>query len=193
MSTGELDDHTALFVVSDHGFLPSTQGIRVNVRLRQLGVLPEARFVANLGAGYLYMLGGGDRQRLAHDLVPDLRRIEGVNAVWPAADYANLGLATPSENPLAGDLVLEASPGYCFEDEGADDEVIGVPRYRGTHGQRQSFPDNGAFFLTAGPGIVRGARLPGLQSRDVAPTLAHLFGLAMENSEGRVLSEIFAT
>src|SRR5207247_348990 len=32
-------DHTTVFVLSDHGFLPSTREIRPNVRLRRLGAL----------------------------------------------------------------------------------------------------------------------------------------------------------
>ena len=40
---GALDRDTVVFVVSDHGFLPSTQSIRPNVRLRQLGLLRTGR------------------------------------------------------------------------------------------------------------------------------------------------------
>src|SRR5262245_465986 len=52
-------DDTAVFVVSDHGFLPSEREIRPNVRLRKRGALSagqdgrmtgEARFVMNHGA-----------------------------------------------------------------------------------------------------------------------------------------------
>ncbi len=57
----ELAERTALFVVSDHGFLPVAHEVRPNARLRQLGVLradpagrvasADARFVTNHGAG----------------------------------------------------------------------------------------------------------------------------------------------
>src|SRR5438445_4116671 len=49
-------DRTSVFVVSDHGFLPSSREIRPNVRLRKLGAQREARFVMNHGAGALYRL-----------------------------------------------------------------------------------------------------------------------------------------
>src|SRR5207244_4300154 len=52
---------TTVFVVSDHGFLPSTREIRPNVRLRKLGADREARFVMNHGAGALYALDGDTR------------------------------------------------------------------------------------------------------------------------------------
>ena len=64
-----------------------------------------------------------------------------------------------------------------------------APRYRGTHGQRPTHPDNAAFFLAAGAGVRRGAELGPIVSRDVAPTLAHLLGLTMDNVEGRRLDE----
>jgi predicted AlkP superfamily pyrophosphatase or phosphodiesterase len=199
---GELDDRTVLFIVSDHGFLPVTQEIRPNVRLRQLGLLRlsggqvvggDARFVMNHGAGYLYARGEGDRERLLRDLAGELATLEGVSGVWSTQEYAGLGLAVPSENGLAGDLVLEAQPGYMFGDEPAGDELIGPPRHRGTHGQRGAHPDNGAFFLATGPGIARGHTLPAIRSRDVAPTLAHVLGLRLEDIEGRLLTAALAT
>lgn len=198
----ELDSRTALFVVSDHGFFPVEQEVRVNVRLRQLGLLKvdrdgrvshaEARFVTNHGAGYIYVLDRRNPERLARDLVPELGKLEGVSGLWTAADYPGLGLPTPEENPRAGDLIPEAAPGYDFADEAQGDEVITAPaRYRGTHGQLPTHPENLAFFLAVGPGIRRGAELSEISSRDVAPTIAHALGLRMDATEGRLLTEIF--
>jgi predicted AlkP superfamily pyrophosphatase or phosphodiesterase len=197
---GELDDRTALFVVSDHGFLAVEREIRVNVALRDLGLLRvtdtgalggEACFVMNHGAGYVYAIGA-DRARTLDDLVPALTRLEGVNAVWTPRQYAELGLPTPEENPLVGDLLLEAKPGYYFVDEARGDEVIAAPHYRGTHGYLPGHPDNHAFFLAAGAGIARGRTLGTITSRQVAPTVAHLLGVAMPGVEGRRLDEALA-
>ncbi|OLC17254.1 MAG: hypothetical protein AUH29_02410 [Candidatus Rokubacteria bacterium 13_1_40CM_69_27] len=202
LPAAELTDHTVLFVVSDHGFLPVAREIRMNVRLRQLGALRvdaggrvsggEARFVMNHGAGYLYALGAGNHERLLRDLAAELAALEGVAGVWTEAGYAALGLPTPSENAHVGDLLVEAAPGYCFVDDARGDDIVGPPRYRGTHGQRPTYPDNGAFFLAAGPGIARGKRLAQIRSRDVAPTLAHVLGLKIGATEGRALGEVFA-
>jgi predicted AlkP superfamily pyrophosphatase or phosphodiesterase len=78
---------TSVVVVSDHGFLPVSREIRPNVRLRRRGLLQlgedgrivagDARFVMNHGAGWVYVLGGGDRERLAHDLAAELARPSG--------------------------------------------------------------------------------------------------------------------
>lgn len=199
---GEGLDRTSVVVVSDHGFLPVTREIRPNVRLRRRGLLrldaagnladAEARFVMNHGAGWVYAVGDGDRARLARDLRGELAGLEGVSAVWTPEEYGALGLPTPAENPRAGDLLLEAEPGYFMVDQMTGEEELGPPRYRGTHGQRPHHPDNHALLVAAGRGIKRGATLGRITSRDVAPTLATLLGLPPVASEGRTLTEILA-
>jgi predicted AlkP superfamily pyrophosphatase or phosphodiesterase len=198
LPAGELEERTALFVVSDHGFLAVDREARPNVRLRQLGLLRvdaegradgEARFVTNHGAGYLYLLGG-DRQARTRDLAVELGALEGVARVWTAREYAALGLPAPAENPLVGDLVVEAEPGWAFGDEARGDDLTGPPRYRGNHGYLPSHADNHAFFLATGPGLGRGRRLVKLRSRDVAPTLAQVLGFAMPDVEGHVLEGV---
>jgi predicted AlkP superfamily pyrophosphatase or phosphodiesterase len=195
-------DRTAVVVVSDHGFLPVTREIRPNVRLRRRGLLrvdadgaighAEARFVMNHGAGWVYALGSGDSARLARDLRGELAALEGVAAVWTPDEYEGLGLPTPAANDRAGDLLLEAAPGYMLSDEARGDEDTGPPRYRGTHGQRAHLDDNHALFVAAGRGIRRGVTLGRITSRDVAPTLTALLGLPPAPAEGRVLTEILA-
>ena len=124
----ELAERTALFVVSDHGFLPVAHEVRPNARLRQLGVLR----------------------------------------------------ADPAGRVVSAD------------DDAQGDEVVGAPCYRGNHGHLPTHPDNGAFFLAAGPGIARGRTLAAVRSRDVGPTVAHVLGLGMEATDGRALTEILA-
>jgi predicted AlkP superfamily pyrophosphatase or phosphodiesterase len=194
-------DRTSVVVVSDHGFLPVTREIRPNVRLRRRGVLrldaagalahAQARFVMNHGAGWVYALDG-DRARMARDLRPELAALEGVSAVWTPDEYAPLGLPTPDENPRAGDLLLEAAPGFMLSDEMRGDDEHGPPRYRGTHGQRPMHADNRALFIAAGRGLRRGGRLGPITSRDVAPTLATLLDLPAAPAEGRTLTEILS-
>jgi predicted AlkP superfamily pyrophosphatase or phosphodiesterase len=199
LPAGALERDTAVLVVSDHGFLPSEREIRVNVRLRQLGLLKvdgegrfgesRARFVTNHGAGYVYVLDPADRPSLVRDLKAELAGLEGVTGVWGVADYAALGLPAPDDNPMIGELVLEAAAGYAFGDEARGDEPIGAPRYRGNHGHRPDHPDNGAFFLAAGAGVRRGAQVGTIKSRDVAPTVAHLLHLELGDVEGKLVAD----
>jgi predicted AlkP superfamily pyrophosphatase or phosphodiesterase len=193
-------DRTSVVVVSDHGFLPVTREVRPNVRLRRRGVLgvdadgtlthAQARFVMNHGAGWVYALDGNPT-RLASDLRGELASLEGVAAVWTPDEYVALGLPTPDANPRAGDLLLEAAPGFMLSDEMRGDDELGPPRYRGTHGQRPVHADNHAVFVAAGRGIARGVRTSSITSRDVAPTLAALLDLPPAPAEGRILTEIF--
>ncbi len=189
-------DRTAVFVVSDHGFLPSTREIRPNVRLRRLGALRvdadggmtgEARFVMNHGAGALYRLEAD--ARAVDDLARAIAGMEGVSAMWTSAGYATLGLPAPADHPHVADAMFEAAPGYAFGDGAAGDDEHGAPKYLGTHGQRPTYADNAAFFLAAGAGIARGLELGAMRSRDVAPTVAQRLGLAMASVEGAVLEQ----
>ena len=189
-------DRTAVFVVSDHGFLPSTREIRPNVRLRRLGALKvendgrlsgEARFVMNHGAGALYRLDGDSSA--VGNLARAIAAMEGVSGTWAAADYGTLGLPVPADHHQVADVMFEAAPGYSFGDVATGDDEHGAPKYLGTHGQRPTYADNAAFFLAAGAGIARGRLLTAIRSRDVAPTVAQALGLTLEPVEGVVLDQ----
>ncbi|MBM4439553.1 MAG: alkaline phosphatase family protein [Candidatus Rokubacteria bacterium] len=180
-----LGAETTVFVVSDHGFLPSAREIRPNVRLRALGAARQARFVMNHGAGALYGLDG-DPAALAQ-LAREIAGMEGVSGMWPAAEYGAMGLPLPADNRLVADVMFEAAPGYSFGDTDAGEEEHGPPKYLGTHGQRGSYPDNHALFVAAGPAIRRGVELPVIRSRDVAPTIAAAVGVSLGTIEGVTL------
>jgi len=183
-------DDTTIFVVSDHGFLPSSREIRPNVRLRKLGAQRQARFVMNHGAGALYRL---DADPGAIDqLAGEIGHMEGVSGVWTAAAFPGLGLPVPADHQQVADVMFEAAPGYSFGDGAEGDDEHGAPRYLGTHGQRPIYPDNAAFFLVAGAGIQRAVALGPVRSRDVAPTVAATLGLRMEEVEGAVLTRALA-
>ena len=68
--------------------------------------------------------------------------------------------------------------------------IVSTPRYRGNHGHLPTHPDNGAFFLAAGVSIAHGLALATVRSRDVGPTVAHVLGLRMDATDGRVLDSI---
>jgi predicted AlkP superfamily pyrophosphatase or phosphodiesterase len=181
-------ERTTVFVVSDHGFLPSRREIRPNVRLRKLRAERLARFVMNHGAGALYRLDADD-DAIAQ-LTREIAAMEGVSGTWPATEYAALGLPVPADHHQVADVMFEAAPGYSYGDAADGDEEHGPPRYLGTHGQRPVYPDNAALFLAAGVGIRRGIPLGAIRSRDVAPTVAAALGLRMEAVEGIVLDRI---
>jgi len=192
-------DRTSIFVVSDHGFLPSSREIRPNVRLRRLGALRldavggmagEARFVMNHGAGALYGLDGG--ARAIADLTREIAGMEGVSGAWTSAEYETLGLPQPVDHRQVADAMFEAAPGYSFGDGAAGDQEHGAPKYLGTHGQRPTHSDNAALFLASGAGIARALELASVRSRDVAPTVARALGVEMPPVEGVTLERALA-
>jgi predicted AlkP superfamily pyrophosphatase or phosphodiesterase len=185
-----VSDQTSVFVVSDHGFLPSTREIRPNVRLRRLGALREARFVMNHGAGALYRLDADERA--LEQLAREIEKMEGVSGMWSAGDYPALGLPAPADHPQVADVMFEAAPGYSFGDAAEGDDEHGASKYLGTHGQRPTYADNAAFFLAAGAGIARGREIEQIRSRDVAPTVARVLGVDMGAVEGSVLEQALA-
>ena len=176
---------TTVFVVSDHGFLPSTREIRPSVRLHALGAAREARFVTNHGAGALYALGA-DPGAITQ-LTAEIAKMKGVSGAWTVRDYAALGLPTPADNAFVADAMFEAQPGYAFGDD-AGEEEYGTPKYLGNHGQRAVYEDNQALFVAGGPTIRRGVQLPVIRSRDVAPTIAAALGVSLPGVEGVTLS-----
>ena len=194
-------ERASVVVLSDHGFLPVSRDIRPNVRLRRRGLLSvdadgalagEVRFVTNGGSGWIYATGSGDRARLARDLKAELASLEGVAGVWTADEYAAVALPAPGDEARAGDLIVEAAPGYMLSEETRGEDEHGTPKYRGNHGQRPTYDDNHAMFVAAGRGIKRGVSLGRITSRDVAPTLTALLGLPPAPTEGRTLTEILA-
>jgi predicted AlkP superfamily pyrophosphatase or phosphodiesterase len=107
------------------------------------------------------------------------------------AEFASLGLPLPADNPQMGDLVLAARPGYAFNGSPDGEPVADAePGYLGTHGYLASDPEMNALFVAWGSGIRRGARPDLVRNLDVAPTIAALLGLRLENVEGRALGEI---
>jgi hypothetical protein len=143
----------------------------------------------NHGAAYLYVLDAANPAGTARDVGRELAKLEGVSHVWTPPEYEALGLPTPDHNAHAGDLLLEAAPGWSFVDDADGDALLGPPKYLGTHGQLPAHADNAAFFLAAGAGIRRGVELGPITSRDVAPTLAQVLAIQMPDVEGRVLTE----
>jgi len=122
-------------------------------------------------------------------LAREIEQMEGVSAMWPTGDYAALGLPAPADHSQVADVMFEAAPGYSSGDADAAEDEHGAPKYLGTHGQRPVYADNAAFFLAPGAGIARGRGIEQIRSRDVAPTVARVLGLALGAVEGNVVEE----
>jgi predicted AlkP superfamily pyrophosphatase or phosphodiesterase len=177
-----LRDRTAIFVVSDHGFFGFTKTVYPGVALKKAGI-ENARVVSQGGSAFVYLSGKGEAAREV------LQQLEGVRTVLEPSEYAKWGIITPDKDPRMGDLVIAAKEGYTLSDK-ASEVVIEEKPLAGTHGYLPDDPKLHATLVAWGAGIKPGARLPVIDSVDVAPTIARLLGLKMENVDGKVREEI---
>ncbi len=92
-----------------------------------------------------------------------------------------------------GALFLTAKEGYAFAGAAGDQVVIDAPAGSlGQHGYVSSDPDLQSLFIASGRGIKPGTTLETVDNLDIAPTAAHLLGLAMKGVDGKVLTQILA-
>ena len=195
-----LADRTTFIVTADHGFVDYSNNINITALLKTKGLMTVAgnnivdrkvAFVAEGGAGLLYILDSDNREKIMADLLPELKKIPGIDAVIPSSEFAAIGHRTPDQNPHEPDILLSAATGYNFAENPASKEIV-VPTgtTKGTHGASASNPLIDATFVAWGAAIKPGTKLGKIRSVDVAPTMASILGIKMENVEGRPLTEI---
>jgi predicted AlkP superfamily pyrophosphatase or phosphodiesterase len=199
MSAG-LVDRTTFFITADHGFADYSKHINLNVLLRNKGLLTTAgtgvveskvHFQSEGGAGGLYIRDTANRERILAELLPALKSTEGIEVVLPSSEFASIGHVTPAQDAREPDLYVSAVEGYAFADNlTAKDLITPSGGTKGTHGHHPNNRLLDATFVAWGAGIKSGAKLTRIRNVDVAPTMAAVLGLKMENVEGRVLTEI---
>lgn len=195
-----LADRTTFIVTADHGFADYTKNINLTALLKTKGLMTVAgnnivdrkvAFVAEGGAGMLYILDTANRAQIIADLLPELKKIEGIDAVIPSSEFASVGHLPPDQNPHEPDILLSAAVGYNFaENPASKDLITPAGGTKGTHGASPKNAVLDATFVAWGAAIKPGAKLGKIRSIDVAPTMAAILGLKMETAEGRPLTEI---
>ncbi len=194
-------DKVTFVITTDHGFKSAKRIIRPNVALRQAGLLRAQGPAITTCDAVANTLGGSamiyvpDKTKLAA-LTPKLKELigslEGVARIYEPAEYASLGLPTPAQNAQMADFFVVAKDGYAFTHQPLGDAAVTdlTPEvYPGHHGYLASDPQLNGMFVAWGHGVKHGAQLGEIRNVDVAPTVATLLGLKMENIEGRVLTE----
>jgi predicted AlkP superfamily pyrophosphatase or phosphodiesterase len=107
--------------------------------------------------------------------------------------FAEYGLPDVRDWPQMADMVLVAKDGYAFSNT-ADEERWVAPNTAagtsiGSHGFLSTDPKMNAIFVASGAGLRKGVTLEGVENIDVAPTIAQLLGIQLDNVEGKVLKE----
>ncbi len=195
-----LSARTTVFVLSDHGFKAVKRQILPNAAFRQAGLLEVADGKVTKSQAYSVPEGGS---ALVYVTVPDpsgavlgrvrqaLAGIEGIDKVVEPAEYGTYGLPLPSANDQMGALFLTAKEGYSFAGGATGEVVIDTPDGSlGSHGYVATDPDLRSLFIASGRGIKSGVVLDSVDNIDVAPTAAHLLGIALKGADGRILTPL---
>ena len=189
---------TAVIVVSDHGFRAVTRNIRPNALLHFHGLLEtnscDVYAVPEGGTAMLYVTDRSRRAAMIPKLKEMFAKLEGVDLVIDASGFAELGFPDPDRYDQMADIVLSAKPGFVFSGQmdGGQVDLAASPRTTGSHGFLSSDPEMDAIFIASGAGIRKGVSLDTIRNVDVAPTIAELLGLKMEDVQGRSLRAILA-
>ena len=194
-------DRTAVFIVADHGFIATPKALRPNAVLRREGLLSvkDGRIVAGRalavpagGTAMVYLTDPATASRDRQAVIRLFRGAEGIADVIEPKDYTRYHLPQPADNPAMGDLVLAARPGYAFGLEAKGDDLVAANPNpdAGAHGFLSTEPKMNAIFVASGAGIKAGTRIPTIDTIDVAPTIARILGVRLDNIPGRVLEGI---
>jgi len=95
------------------------------------------------------------------------------------------------DSPQAGDVFVQAAPGYSLTDARGSPAVVAPAAHYGEHGLAANLCDMQAIFLAVGRGIRRRVQVGPVHIVDVAPTVDRLLGLKPPASRaGRVLEKV---
>ncbi len=187
---------TVVAVVSDHGFLPVSRELAVNVSLRQAGLLTFASDTARRPSDWraAAWTAGGSVAIVARDTTDTVvrARVDSVVAALAAdtADGVAAVVARDSLRALGGfpnaGWLLSLRAGYAAASRGAG-ALVAPSRSGGTHGYLPDVPEMRASFFITGPGVPAGRSLGEIDMRSVAPTLARLLAVRLAGAEGRDL------
>ncbi|MBX5477643.1 MAG: alkaline phosphatase family protein [Pyrinomonas methylaliphatogenes] len=182
---------TAVFIVSDHGFMAISRTFNPLIVLEQAGLVkiaPDAdgrRRIIEWRA--LPYISGGSCAIILRDNQDQEALRRAREAFRPYEQQGILRIIDRSElerlgaNPRAA-FALEAAEGYAFGG-GLTGETITPSLNRGTHGYLPTLPDYRASLIIAGAGLARRGRIDEINMTRIGPTIARLLGLELRGSE----------
>jgi len=196
-------EKTIIFVTADHGCANASKILQPNVVLRRAGLLEvgsskqitraRVQVISEGGTGMVYFTNPATREDDRGKVLELLAEKEGIAEILTPDDYARFGLPSPASNPTMSELVIVAATGYGISETATGDDYLVAPDLQsdlGYHGYLSTDPKMNALFVVAGPGIQRGKKIGVIENIDVAPTIGHLLGQQLPNTDGKVLKEI---
>jgi predicted AlkP superfamily pyrophosphatase or phosphodiesterase len=201
VDAAKLTSRTTFVIVSDHGFRTVKRQIRLNVALRQAGLMEvvdgkvvksDVYAMPEGGSAIVYVTNPDPQGDLLARARTAIAGVEGVAEIVEPKDYGRYGLPLPTASDQMGGLFITPKDGYAFVGtaDGNDTVVDALEGSLGAHGYPAADPDLRALFIAQGAGVRAGVTIEAFDNVDVAPTLAELLGLTLENVDGKVLREI---
>ena len=199
---GTLDD-TAIFVVSDHGFMPIKQRAHPGVLLAEAGLIKvrqekdangKVRDVIDSWRALPYVTSGScsiilhdpkdkDALRTARAIFKrrEEKKESGIYRVVESKEIRQLG-----GNPRAA-FMVDAADGYTFGSNYSGPFITNTNQ-RGQHGFLPTRSNYRTSFIMSGSIITRRGDLGEVRMIDIAPTIARVQNLWLKNSEGHALA-----
>lgn len=192
-------NETALFIVSDHGFMKVEREFHPNVVLAKKGLLTvdaKGKITSWRAAAQSF---GGSAAIIVKDPKDEKTAREAEEAfteifkqpdspIWRIVsrrDLSRLGA-----DPRAA-FYIEAAPMTAFASHN-NGAAISKSSERGAHGYLPSRFEMRAALIASGRGIKPGVKVEYARLMDIAPTIARLLGLEMRATRGKVISEVIA-
>jgi len=181
-------EHAAVVVTGDFAWFPVHTAVRPNVVLADAGLIERDRngifawaSLSRSNGGSAFVYADNARAAVAGRRVLETAA-EGTGAFRVVAADEMIALGADPEAWFG----LDAKPGFLFLD-GASGPVLSASPVRGASGRLDEDRPGSPAFVAYGQGVRRGVRVPELDQRDVAPTLAALLGFPLESAEGHAL------
>jgi predicted AlkP superfamily pyrophosphatase or phosphodiesterase len=185
-------DRTTFLIVSDHGFRTYDRRIAPNALLAEKGLDKVAYVIPEGGTAMVYVTQPEGKAATIATLKQLFANLEGVTKVIEPADFKAWGYPDPAKEPRMADLVLATTGSYSFSGAATGGALQREPAGAspGAHGYLNDDPQMQAIFIASGRGIKRGVKLGDISNLDVAPTIAHLLGVALPTAARTPLAAI---
>ena len=165
-----LYEETVFCIVSDHGHRDAPHGELLDAVLeKHTGCRAQS-----LGMGaYIF----GEDLPAARRYMEENRERLCIGHIYDEAEIHAM------HGPENVKLAVDAMDGCCFID--APEET------KGEHGFSLEYPQAEVLWLMSGPGIKKNEMLERADLVDIAPTLADMLGLSLEEAQGKVQNALF--
>lgn len=196
-------ERSTIIALGDHSAMDEEKAIKINVLFRERGLIDVSKRgkVRNWqaycnscdGSAYIYVKDEKAKE-IVQTLLYELLKEEsnGIERVLTSKEAADKG----ADDHAA--FMIEASKGYYFTEglEGSfidriTAEDVKERRYtRACHGYSPEKADYTTVFMASGKGIRENVIIPTMQLIDEGPTFAHLLGLHLGETDGKVIEEL---